>query len=134
VSRFCRVLGTLLKNGVPILKSLEISGGAAGNRVLSAAIGEASESISAGDALAMPLAQSGHFPKDVVEMIAVAEESNTLDTVLVEIADSQERRTLRKMDIMVRLLEPMMLLVLASIVLCVVIALLLPMVRMSQAM
>lgn len=134
VARFCRVLGTLLKNGVPILKSLEISSGAAGNRVLSAAINEASESISAGDSLAVPLAHSGHFPKNVVEMISVAEESNTLDKVLVDIADTQERLTMRKLDLVVRLLEPMMLLVLAGIVLCVVIALMLPMVRMSQAL
>lgn len=132
VARFCRVLGTLLKNGVPILKSLEISRDAAGNRILSEAIAEASENISAGKSIAVPLAASGYFPKTVVEMIAVAEESNSLDTVLVEIADGLERRTSRRLDLVVRLLEPVMLLVLAGIVLVVVIALLLPVIKMSS--
>jgi hypothetical protein len=59
VSRFCRVLGTLLHNGVPILRSLQISRDATGNRVLAAAIGEATENISAGQPLAGPLAASG---------------------------------------------------------------------------
>ncbi|MFO0903632.1 MAG: type II secretion system F family protein [Pirellulales bacterium] len=131
VSRFCRVLGTLLKNGVPILRSLEISREAAGNKLLSEAIEKASENISSGQSLAEPLAASGYFPKAVVEMIAVAEESNTLDKVLVEIADGLEKTTFRRLDLVVRLLEPLMLLVLATIVLIVVIALLMPVIKMS---
>ncbi|HND52430.1 MAG TPA: type II secretion system F family protein [Pirellulaceae bacterium] len=132
VARFCRVLGTLLKNGVPILKSLEISREAAGNRILSQAIAKASENISAGQSLAGPLANCGYFPRTVVEMIAVAEESNSLDKVLVEIADGLEKRTFRQLDLFVRLLEPIMLLVLAVVVLLVVIALLLPVIKMSS--
>lgn len=131
VARFCRVLGTLLHNGVPILKSLEISRDAAGNRVLSEAVEKASENISSGDSLAKPLAASGQFPGTVVEMIAVAEESNTLDRVLVEIAEGLERRTARRLDLAVRLLEPVMLLILAAIVLVVVMALLLPIFKMT---
>lgn len=134
VARFCRVLGTMLRNGVPILKSLEISREAAGNRILSDAIAAAAENISAGQSLAVPLKASGYFPTDVVEMIAVAEESNTLDEVLINIADSLERRTGRALDLFVRLLEPIMLLVLAAIVLCVVIALLLPILKMSSTL
>lgn len=132
VARFCRVLGTLLRNGVPILGSLEIAGEAAGNKILSEAIESASENITAGESLAKPLASSGHFPQTVVEMISVAEESNSLDTVLVEIADSLEKRTTRTLDLAVKLLEPVMLLVMAGIVLFVVIALLLPMMKMSD--
>ncbi|MFP6671565.1 MAG: type II secretion system F family protein, partial [Pirellulaceae bacterium] len=132
VARFCRVLGTLLHNGVPILKSLGISREAAGNRMLSEAIEEASENITSGASLSRPLAASGYFPKTVVEMIAVAEESNTLDRVLVEVADGLEKRTSRKLDLAVRLLEPIMLLVLAGAVLLVVIALLLPVIKMSS--
>ena len=131
VARFCRVLGTMLRNGVPILKSLEVSRGAAGNKVLSEAIEDASENITSGESLSGPLGASGHFPPNVVEMIAVAEESNTLDTVLTDIADGLERRTFRRLDLIVRLLEPIMLLILAGIVLLVVIALLLPVLKMS---
>ena len=134
VARFCRVLGTLLKNGVPILKALEISREAAGNKVLAQAIADATENISSGQSLARPLAASGHFPKMVVEMIAVAEESNTLDRVLIDMADGLERRTGRQLDLMVRLLEPVMLLILAAVILFVVIALLVPVIKMSQSL
>ena len=69
---------------------------------------------------------------DVVEMIAVAEQSNNLETVLPHIADSLERDTWRRLDLFVRLLEPLMLLILAGVVLVVVIALLLPVLKMSM--
>ncbi|MGQ9575079.1 MAG: type II secretion system F family protein [Thermoguttaceae bacterium] len=131
IARFCRVLGTLLRNGVPILRSLEISSDATANRVLAGAIQQASEDVSAGQRLAGRLAACGHFPPAVVEMIAVAEESNTLESVLVTIADSLERRTWRRLDLAVRLLEPVLLLLLAGVVLVLVIALLLPVIKMS---
>lgn len=131
VSRFCRVLGTLLTNGVPIVRSLEISADSTGNRVLSTAIREAAENISAGESLATPLAACGQFPADVVEMIAVGEQSNTLETVLPHIADTLERDTWRRLDLFVRLLEPLMLVMLAAVVLLVVIALLVPVLKMS---
>ena len=132
VARFCRVLGTLLRNGVPILRSLEISREATGNRVLAQAIADASENISSGESLATPLGASGYFPPAVVEMISVAEESNTLEQVLVDVAEGLERRTMRRLDLVVRLLEPVMLLLLAGVVLFVVIALLLPVIKMSS--
>jgi len=132
VSRFCRVLGTLLTGGVPIVRSLEISADSTGNRVLSGAIREAAENISAGESLATPLAASGQFPADVVEMIAVGEQSNNLETVLPHIADTLERDTWRRLDLFVRLLEPLMLMLLAAIVLAVVVALLVPVLKMSM--
>ncbi|MGQ0634322.1 MAG: type II secretion system F family protein [Planctomycetaceae bacterium] len=126
ISRFCRILGTLLKNGVPILQSLRIAKDAAGNVVLSEAIGVAAENISAGKSLARPLAASGHFPREVVEMIAVGEEANNLEQVLLNVADNMEQRTYRELDLFVRLLEPMMLLLMAGVILFVMVALLLP--------
>ena len=134
VARFCRVLGTLLGNGVPILKSLDISRTATGNRLLSRSIADAAENIRSGDSLASPLKSSGHFPITVVEMISVAEESNSLDKVLPEIADGLEKRTFRRLDLFVRLLEPVMLLVMAMLVMLVVLALLVPVIRSSTAM
>jgi general secretion pathway protein F len=132
VARFCRVLGTLLKNGVPILRSMEISRNATGNRVLAIAIGNATENISAGQSLAEPLAASGRFPPSVVEMIAVAEQANNLEAVLLETANTLEKRTWRKLDLAVRLIEPLMLLLIAGLVLLMAIALLQPMFNMSQ--
>jgi general secretion pathway protein F/type IV pilus assembly protein PilC len=133
VARFCRVLGTLLKNGVPILRSMEISRNATGNRVLALAIGAATENITAGQSLAEPLGASGRFPPSVVEMIAVAEQANNLENVLLGIADSLEKRTWRKLDLAVRLIEPLMLLLIAGLVLLVAVALLQPMFNMSQS-
>lgn len=134
VSRFCRVLGTLLKNGVPLLRALEISSDSAGNLVLAGAIRESAENISAGDTLSRPLAECGLFPRPVMAMISVAEESNNLDDVLVNIADTIDRKTARQLDMMVRLVEPAMLLVMGSIIMFVLVALLLPVFDMSAAM
>ncbi|WP_442485282.1 type II secretion system F family protein [Aeoliella sp. SH292] len=131
VARFCRVLGTLLHGGVPIVRSLDISAESTGNKVLMAAVQNASENISSGQSLAEPLGKSGHFPKNVVEMIAVAEQSNSLESVLTQIADSLERATWRKLDLTVRLLEPLLLVILAIVVLIVVMALLLPVLKMG---
>jgi general secretion pathway protein F/type IV pilus assembly protein PilC len=133
VARFCRVLGTLLKNGVPILRSLEISRNATGNRVLAIAIGAATENITAGQSLAEPLGASGRFPPSVVEMIAVAEQANNLEAVLLDTADTLEKRTWRKLELAVRLIEPIMLLLIAGLVLLMAIALLQPMFNMSQS-
>lgn len=133
VSRFCRVFGTLLAGGVPIVRSLKISSDSTGNRVLSAAVNDAADNITAGASLAEPLGSSGHFPPNVVEMIAVAEQSNSLETVLPMIAESLEKETWRRLDLFVRLLEPLMLVILASCVLVIVIALLLPMIKSANA-
>jgi type II secretory pathway component PulF len=133
VSRFCRILGTLLRNGVPILRSLEIVKEATGNRVLGQAIGEAAENVTAGQSLASPLGASGRFPPAVIEMIAVAEQANNLEAVLIEIADSLEKRMWRKLDMAVRLLEPVLLIIMAGLVLMMAIALMYPILKLSQA-
>ncbi|WP_237226007.1 type II secretion system F family protein [Rubinisphaera sp. JC750] len=131
IARFCRILGTLLKNGVPILQSLRIAKDATGNRVLSRAIGQAAESLSAGEALANPLGASGQFPDEVVEMIAVGEEANNLEQVLINVADNMERQTERQLELFVRMLEPILLTFMAAITLFVVVALMLPIMQSS---
>jgi len=133
IARFCRILGTLLLNGVPILQSLRISKDATGNVVLSEAISNAADNISTGKSLAQPLGSCGQFPDEVVEMIAVGEEANNLEQVLIDIADNMERRTNRQLELFVRLLEPAMLLVMAALVVFVIAALLLPVLQMSGA-
>jgi general secretion pathway protein F/type IV pilus assembly protein PilC len=126
VSRFCRILGTLLRNGVPLLRSLEISSESAGNRVLAQAIRDSAENVSAGSTLAGPLAACGLIPKPVMAMIHVAEQANNLDQVLVSIADGIDRRTTRQIDVVVRMAEPAMLLVMGVLIGFVLVALLLP--------
>jgi len=133
LGRFTRILGTLLANGIPILLSLEIAKDSTGNRVLAQAIHESAENITAGQKLAAPLRRCKYFPTDVVEMIAVAEESNSLEKVLVDIANALEKRSARQLKLFVKLLEPFMLLFMAAIVLVVVMGLLLPVFKMGSA-
>jgi general secretion pathway protein F/type IV pilus assembly protein PilC len=133
LSRFTRILGTLLRNGIPILQSLKIAKDSTGNRVLSQAIAEAAEHVTAGNKLAEPLASCKYLPRDIVEMIAVGEESNSLEKVLLDTADALDKRTARQLELMIRLLEPVMLLVMASVILLVVLGLLLPVFKMSIA-
>jgi general secretion pathway protein F/type IV pilus assembly protein PilC len=132
LSRFTRILGTLLHNGIPILQSLQIAKDSTGNVVLTQAIEKSAENVTAGDSLATPLAASKYLPRDVVEMVAVGEESNNLETVLLNIADSLDKRTGRQLELFVRLLEPVMLLVMAVVTLIVVAGLLLPVFKMGS--
>lgn len=134
ISRFCRVLGTLLQNGVPLLRALEISSDATGNLVLAKAIRSSAENVSSGNTLSRPLSDCGLLPRPVMAMISIAEESNNLENVLINIADGIDRKLGRQLEMMVRLLEPAMLMVMGAVVLFVLVALLLPVFEMSQAM
>jgi general secretion pathway protein F/type IV pilus assembly protein PilC len=133
LSRFTRILGTLLHNGIPILQALRIAKDSTGNRVLSQAIDSAADNVTAGNRLAEPFASCKYFPRDIVEMVSVGEESNQLEKVLINVADALEKRTARQLELFVRLLEPVMLLVMALIVGFVVAGLLLPVFKMSSA-
>ncbi len=134
LSRFCRILGTLLQNGVPILRALEISAESTGNQVLAEAITRSAENISSGETLSRPLADCGLIPPPIMAMISVAEESNNLDNVLVSIAETIDRKTAQQLETMVRLIEPAMLLVMGTVILLVMVALLLPVFEMSTTM
>ncbi|MCA9278517.1 MAG: type II secretion system F family protein [Phycisphaeraceae bacterium] len=130
-ARFCRMLGTMLGNGVPMLAAMTIAKDAAGNVLLEETIEDATEAVRAGDPLVGPLQKSGLFGDDVIEMIDVAENANNLDTMLVTIADTIEKRVDRLLNSAVKLVEPLLLVVIASCVVVVAAALLLPMVEMS---
>ena len=114
ITRFCRILGTLLKNGVPVLQALAIAKDATGSCLLAESIAQAAENVRAGQTLAEPLKASGLFPLEILEMIAVAEESNQLEKTLLGIADTVERRTNRQVDLAVRLIEPLVLILIAG--------------------
>jgi general secretion pathway protein F/type IV pilus assembly protein PilC len=132
-SRFCRILGTLLRNGVPMLKALEISSDSAGNVVLGTAIRNSAENISSGATLSEPLSACGLIPPNVMAMISIAEEANNLEEVLNKIADGLDKKVSRQLDTMVRLIEPALLMVMGSAVLFVIVALLLPVFEMSSS-
>lgn len=133
VARFCRVLGTLLTNGVPIVRALQISSSSTGNKRLEQAILRSCENIKSGETLSAPLSASGLVPPSVMAMIHVAERSNTLDSVLLRIAERTELKIEQQLGTMVRLIEPMTLVLIGALVTFVLAGLLLPIFDMSGA-
>ncbi len=134
ITRFCRVLGTMLANGVPIIQSLTISKDATGNEVMAEAVEAAAENVRGGEPLAEPLQRCGLFPDEIVEMIAVGEESNQLEKVLLHTADTVERRTNRQVDAAVRLVEPLLLMFMAGVIGFIALGLLYPIFTMARTM
>lgn len=133
-ARLCQLLGTMLSNGVPMLAALKIAKDGTGNMLMSRAIEKAADSVKEGQPLATPLGQSGLLEDDVVEMISVGESANNLDEVLLKVGDSIETRLDRMLGSAVRLIEPLLLLVMASVVGIVAAALLLPMSKLSSSL
>ncbi|MFM7100375.1 MAG: type II secretion system F family protein [Verrucomicrobiota bacterium] len=134
ITRFCRILGTMLANGVPLLAALKISRDATGSELLADRIAEANEAVRDGKRLSEPLSQGGFIPEQILAMITVAEESNNLDKVLVQIADTVERRTNRQVDQAVRLIEPAILCLVAAAIGFLALGLLLPIFTMASAL
>ena len=134
ITRFCRILGTMLANGVPLLHALKISRDATGSTILADRIGEATEAVRDGKRLSEPLSKGDFIPEQILAMIAVAEESNNLDKVLVQIADTVERRTNRQVDQAVRLIEPAILCLVAAAIGFLALGLLLPIFTMASAL
>jgi len=126
ITRFCRILGTMLANGVPLLQALKISKDATGSTLLADRIVQATEAVRDGKRLSEPLGVGGFFPEQILAMIMVAEESNKLDKVLLQIADTVERRTNRQVDQAVRLIEPAILCLVAAGIGFLALGLLLP--------
>jgi len=126
VARFARTLGTLLNNGVPILKALSIVRATMRNRLLAKIVDEVQQNIREGEKLSEKLGESGLFPPVAVNMIAVGEETGALETTLLRLAQSYEVGSERKIKTLTSLVEPAMILFMAVVVGCIVFAMLLP--------
>jgi type II secretion system protein F len=132
ISRFARTLATLVSSGVPILQALEIIENVVGNDVISRVIKDVREGVSKGEKLAEPLKESGEFPPDTIQMIAVGEESGTLDAMLNKVADFYDVSTGYSIRKLTALLEPVFLVIMGSVVGFIVASLLLPMFDMMK--
>jgi type IV pilus assembly protein PilC len=130
VARFTRTLATLISSGVPILNGLEITARTSGNRVIQNAIMAARSSIREGETISAPLRQSSVFPPMVVQMISVGEETGALDDMLTRIADFYDDEVDTAVDSLTSLIEPIMIVVMGSIVGGMVIAMYLPMFKL----
>ena len=126
IARFTRTLGTLISSGVSILDGLSITSKTSGNRVVADAIMKARTSISGGENISGPLAESGVFPLMVTQMIAVGEETGGLDEMLQKVADFYEDEVDTAVAGLTSTLEPIMIVILGLIVGGIVIAMYLP--------
>jgi type IV pilus assembly protein PilC len=126
VARFARTLGTLITSGVPILQSLRITKETIGNIIIEDAIQKVHDSIKEGDTIAAPLDQAKVFPAMVVNMIDVGEETGSLDAMLIKVADIYDEEVETAIEGVLRLIEPMLIVVLGGIIGFIVIALYMP--------
>lgn len=125
--RFCRMLGTLVGAGVPLISSLKVARAAIGNQTLTDAVDRAISNVQEGAPLARSLGECPQlFPTSVVEMVSVAEESGRISEELVRMADEFEEELDRQLRVLVSLAEPAMLFVMASVVGAIVVGMLLP--------
>jgi type IV pilus assembly protein PilC len=130
VSRFTRILGTLIKSGVPILEALKVSSNAIGNLVISEAVLNAKIKIKEGQSISSPLAESGVFPPMVTQMIMVGEESGELEEMLINVAKFYDEEVDRSVERLTSIIEPLMMAFIALTVGTMIIAMYLPIFNM----
>ena len=127
MARFCRMLGTLLGAGVPLISALNVARRSIGNQILVDAVADSIDRVKEGKALGKSLAQNRDlFPGAVVEMISVAEESGKLDAELLRIANTTEGDLDRQLKAVVALAEPVMLFVIAALIGTIFIGMVIP--------
>jgi len=130
VSRFTRILGTLIKSGVPILEALTVSSNAIGNLVISKSVLEAKVKIKEGQSISGPLKASGIFPPMVTQMIMVGEESGELEEMLINVAKFYDEEVDRAVENLTAIIEPLMMAFIALTVGVMIIAMYLPIFNM----
>ena len=130
VARFTRILGTLIKSGVPILEALNVSSNAIGNLVISLAVTNAKTKMKEGQSISGPLAASGVFPPMVTQMIMVGEESGELEEMLINVAKFYDEEVDRSVERLTSIIEPLMMAFIGVTVGIMIIAMYLPIFNM----
>jgi len=126
LSRFTRNFSTLLAAGVPVLTALDIVGDTSGNVIIARAVNSVKESVRQGAGMAAPLSEHEVFPEMVVQMISVGEDTGALDSMLKKIAEFYDQEVTATTEQLMALIEPIMIVVLGSLVGGMIIALYLP--------
>jgi type II secretory pathway component PulF len=133
MARFCRMLGTLLGAGVPLIQGLNVARKSIGNQILVDTVANSIEGVQQGGRLGQSLAECKElFPGSILEMISIAEESGRLDAELVRIANVTETDLDRHLKTAVALAEPAMLFFIAAFIGVIFIGMLLPVLTMSE--
>ena len=132
VSRFCSALGTLLNSGVPILVSLRIVKNLIPNVHIKESIELATVAVKEGASMAPALKTSGHFPIMVTHMIALGEKTGELEEMLNTASNNYENQVNSKLNGLTSIIEPIMIVFLGLMVLVIVMAVVLPMMKLNQ--
>ncbi len=132
IARFARTLSTLTASGVPILEGLEIVEKVVGNEIIARVIKRVRDGVSEGSKIAEPLRISEEFPPDTIQMIAVGEESGSLDLMLTKIADYYDTSVNYSVKKLTTLIEPLFLILVGSAVGFLLASVFLPMFEMMK--
>ena len=132
IARFARTLGTMFAAGVPLVEAMDSVAGAAGNIVYSTAIYRMRDEIATGTQLQVSMRETNLFPNMVVQMVAIGEESGSIDHMLAKVADFYEEEVDNAVDAMSSLMEPLIMAVLGVLIGGLVIAMYLPIFKMGQ--
>ncbi|MBI5042052.1 MAG: type II secretion system F family protein, partial [Gammaproteobacteria bacterium] len=133
IARYARTLATMFAAGVPLVEALDSVSGATGNIVYANAVLRMRDQVSTGQQLQLSMAQTGLFPNMVVQMVAIGEESGSLDKMLGKVADFFEAEVDDAVDNLSSLLEPLIMAVLGVLVGGLVVAMYLPIFKMGSA-
>ncbi|MCU7807205.1 MAG: type II secretion system F family protein [Candidatus Thiodiazotropha sp. (ex Semelilucina semeliformis)] len=133
ISRFARTLATMSAAGVPLVEALDSVSGATGNVVYSDAVLRMREDVATGQSLQLSMKQRNLFPNMVIQMVAIGEESGALDDMLNKVASFYEEQVDNAVDSMSSLLEPLIMVILGTLIGGLVIAMYLPIFKMGTA-
>jgi type IV pilus assembly protein PilC len=132
IARFSRNFSTMLSSGVPILQALSVVGDTSGNWVVEQALLKVQESVRKGNSVAAPLAQEPVFPPMVTQMVAVGEDSGTLEQMLAKIADFYDDEVLSTTEQLTALIEPIMIAFIGVVIGGMIVALYMPVFSIFQ--
>lgn len=127
VARFCRVFGTLMRSGVPILSSLDIVCNTIGNQVIANAVAGAKAEIQQGGMMSLALQQAKVFPALAIQMISIGEETGELDAMMMKVADFYEDEVEQAVKALTSVIEPLMMVLIAGMVGVILLSMYLPM-------
>lgn len=133
IARFARTTSTMFAAGVPMVEALESVAGATGNIVYSDAVLRMREDVATGQSLQLTMKQQDLFPHMVIQMVAIGEESGSLEDMLAKVADFYEEEVDNMVDALSSLLEPLIMIVLGTLIGGLIVAMYLPIFHMAEA-
>jgi type IV pilus assembly protein PilC len=132
LARFCRTTATMFAAGVPLVEALQSVAGATGSAVYEKAVLTMRDDVATGQSLQLAMRQQGLFPHMVIQMVTIGEESGALDDMLSKVADFYEEEVDNAVDALSSLLEPMIMVILGTVIGGLVVALYLPIFQLGS--